>query len=155
MVAEVGDVGAEVVDGRAGADRLQLPQRLEAGGDVVEPHGVESQGDGAVEQRPGVAAHEADQQVEVAVAGDRRRAPRTASRHRRRRDRARVWGPAASANGGGADAGEGRGGGGGGGDGGGNGHGRASMIGDTRARGGGNGRRRGAAVQPGRAVASG
>lgn len=75
VVAEVGDVGAEVVDGRAGADGLELPQRLEAGGDVVEPDGVEAEGDGAVEQRARVVLREADEQVEVAVAGDRRRRP--------------------------------------------------------------------------------
>ena len=86
VVAEVGDVGAEVVDGRAGAHGLELPQRLEARGDVVEPDGVEAQGDGAVEQRARVAFHEADQQVEVAVAGDRRR--RGPPAQRRHRDRA-------------------------------------------------------------------
>lgn len=42
MVPEVGDVGAEVVDGRPRADGLQLAQRLEAGGDVVEADGVEA-----------------------------------------------------------------------------------------------------------------
>lgn len=86
VVAEVGDVGAEVVDGRAGADGLELPQRLEAGGDVVEADGVEAQGDGAVEQGARVARHVADEQVEVAVAGDRRR--RRAPARRGHRDRA-------------------------------------------------------------------
>lgn len=96
MIPEVGDVGAEVVDGRSRADGLQLAQRLEAGGDVVEPHRVEAQGDGAVEQLARVAGHEAHKQVEVAVAGDRRPGPRAGSHHW---DRARVWGPAASAKG--------------------------------------------------------
>ena len=97
VVPEVGDVGAEVVDGRPRADGLQLAQRLEAGGDVVEAHGVEAQGEGAVEQLAGVAGHEADEQVEVAVAGDRRRGPGARGRHW---DPARVRGRAASAEGG-------------------------------------------------------
>jgi hypothetical protein len=86
VVAEVGDVRAEVVDGRAGADGLELPQRLEAGGDVVEPDGVQAKRDGAVEQRARVVLREADEQVEVAVAGDRRRrpAPRPRRVHRDR-----------------------------------------------------------------------
>lgn len=85
MVAEVRDVGAEVVDGRASAHGLELPKRLEAGGDVVKPDGVEAEGDGAVEQRARVARHEADEQVEVAVAGDRgRRGPRAGRAHRDR-----------------------------------------------------------------------
>lgn len=85
MVAEVRDVCAEVVDGRAGADGLELPQRLEAGGDVVQADGVEAEGEGAVEQRARVARHEAEEQVEVAVAGDRRRqGPRPGRGHRDR-----------------------------------------------------------------------
>ena len=52
----------------------------------MEADGVEAQGDGAVEQRARVAFHEADQQVEVAVAGDRRR--RGPPARRRHRDRA-------------------------------------------------------------------
>ena len=92
VVAEVGDVGAEVVDGRPGADGLELAQRLEAGGDVVEADRVEAQGDGAVEQLARVGGHEADEQVEVAVAGDRRRGPGAGRRHW---DRARVWARAA------------------------------------------------------------
>lgn len=85
MVAKVRDVGAEVVDWGAGAHGLELPERLEAGGDVVESDGVEAEGDGAVEQRARVARHEADEQVEVVVAGDRgRRGPRAGRAHRDR-----------------------------------------------------------------------
>lgn len=85
MVAKVRDVGAEVVDWGAGAHGLELPERLEAGGDVVESDGVEAEGDGAVEQRARVSRHEADEQVEVVVAGDRgRRGPRAGRAHRDR-----------------------------------------------------------------------
>jgi hypothetical protein len=86
VVAEVGDVRAEVVDGRGGADGFQLLQRPEAGRDVVEPDGVEAEGDGAVEQRARVTLREADEQVEVAVAGDRcrRSDPRPRRGHRDR-----------------------------------------------------------------------
>lgn len=89
VVPEVGDVGAEVVDGGPRADGLELAQRLEAGGDVVEPDRVEAQGDGAVEQLARVGGDEADEQVEVAVAGDRRRGGPGAGR----RHWDRSWGP--------------------------------------------------------------
>lgn len=52
----------------------------------MEADGVEAQGDGAVEQGARVARHVADEQVEVAVAGDRRR--RRAPARRGHRDRA-------------------------------------------------------------------
>jgi hypothetical protein len=41
----VDDVHVEVVNGRTGADGLELLQRVEAGGDIVEPS---SWNDGAV-----------------------------------------------------------------------------------------------------------
>ena len=44
MVVEVRDVGAEVVDWCTGAHGLELPKRLEAGGDVVQADGVEAEG---------------------------------------------------------------------------------------------------------------
>jgi hypothetical protein len=37
VVAEVDDIRAEVVDGRTDANGLKLLQRVEAGGDIVEP----------------------------------------------------------------------------------------------------------------------
>jgi hypothetical protein len=37
VVVEADDVHAEVVDGRTDTDDLELLQRIEAGGDIVEP----------------------------------------------------------------------------------------------------------------------
>ena len=53
---------------RPGADGLELVQRLEAGGDVVEADRVEAQGDGAVEQLARVGGDEAHEQAPPSAA---------------------------------------------------------------------------------------
>lgn len=70
VVSEIGDVGPEVVDWGAGEEALELLQRFQPRVHVVEPHGVQLQGQRPLEERPRVALHELYQVLEVAIPRD-------------------------------------------------------------------------------------
>lgn len=69
MVAEVGDVGAEVINRGAREQSLELSERLEPRLDVVEPDGVQLEDEGSVDQGPRLFLDEFDEGFEVTVSG--------------------------------------------------------------------------------------
>lgn len=68
VIADVGDVGAEVVDGGSGEHALEFAERLEAEVDVVEARGVELEDvGGVVDERIGVFFEELLEILQVPI----------------------------------------------------------------------------------------
>ena len=72
VVAQIRDIGAQVIHGCAAAQLLQLLQGLQARLHVVQSHRVELEHERAVQQIPRLLLDEAGQQLQVPVSRDYR-----------------------------------------------------------------------------------
>ena len=77
VIAEVGDVCSEVVDGGASQEALELVQRLQPRLHVVEPRRVQLQHQRSLDQRPRLLLHELHQLLQVPISRHNRHFPNT------------------------------------------------------------------------------